>query len=136
MTVESAALGAGGCVATEAHAVIETMRPNAARGRRFRVVIKLWVRDQIRTDLNLQSYTNPRQILAPDMEHSIAYRAVKSVSLFTARHTSASRVAVRSRSLSDTISFGECMYLFGTDTSPVATPSRAIHIAREGVATG
>ncbi len=74
------------------------------------------------------SFRQRKRVLsrAPDMERDIDYLAVKSVSSVTDLHTSASSVAVRSRSSSDTISFGECMYRFGTETSAVATPSPAI----------
>jgi hypothetical protein len=40
---------------------------------------------------------------------SLDYLSVKSVSFVTARHASAIRSAARSRSSSETISFGECM---------------------------
>ena len=43
-----------------------------------------------------------------------------------ARQNSAMSVAALSTSTSDTISFGERIYGFGIDTSPVSTPSRAM----------
>src|SRR6185437_9136936 len=61
-------------------------------------------------------------------------RAVKSVLGVTCRHASASSVDVLSTSSRLTISFGECMYRLGIETSPVATPSRAMWMASALVA--
>src|SRR5688500_6031432 len=56
----------------------------------------------------------------------LRHRAVKSVAVVTRRQLSASSSAAWSTSARLTISFGECMYRFGSDTSAVATPSRAM----------